>query len=165
MQLFYCDKTILNYERKGLFRNIIEYLENPLDKTKNLPTLIAYTWYLYSEGQFVNDEVSSDWQFYLKKWKEMLSLAESFYKHSPQLSFICGYTLEMNGMDFAKDLTYEYKIKNFYDSCKDSKDEAFKAMTEYVISNKNTTILNKYLQELFPNNTTLDNYFKEVLSQ
>jgi len=165
MQLFYCDKTILNYERKGLYRNIIEYLENSLDKTKNLPTLVAYTWYLYCEGHFINDEVSSDWEYYLKKWKEMLSLADIFYKKSPQLSFICGYTLEITGMVLAKDLTYESKIKNFYDVCKDSKDKAFKAMTEYVTSNRKTSFSNKYLQELFPNNTILDNYFKEVLSQ
>ena len=61
MQFFYCDDTIINYEKNGLFKNIIEYLDKSFEKQKSLPTLIAYSWYLYSEGQFISQEVADDW--------------------------------------------------------------------------------------------------------
>ena len=165
MQLFYCDKTIINYEKKGLYSNIIEYLENSLEEIECLSTYIAYAWYLYSEGQFINDEVSRNWAFYLNKWKKSLNLAENCFNNSAQVSFIAGYTLEMNGMDLAKDLTYENKIKIFYDACKTYKDDAFKALCENIILKNNKTISNQYLNELFPNDTIIDNYFKEILSR
>lgn len=71
----------------------------------------------------------------------------------------------MNGMDFATNLVYENKIKNFYNACKFNKDDAFKALCEYIISKKIKVMSSQFLNELFPNDTIIDNYFKELISR
>lgn len=124
-----------------------------------------YYWYLYSEGEFINNDVSIDWEFYKKKWIEKVNLLIKNFDMYPISCLIAAYTLEMNGMDIYDSLEYEKQIKKLYEFSKNNSDDKYLyKLVDYFSNSKKEKLDSQCLNELFRNNTLIDNYFKETLS-
>ncbi len=166
MQMFHYDNNLKNLEQQGKFKDIFSYLENQIPfSEKNYSTQIAYAWYLYSEGDFVNSKVSSDWEFYKNKWIVKLKYAIDNLQQYPEICFIIAYTLEMSGMDINEDIDYETKIKKFYELSKtNSQNDNHLKLYNFISSNRKSKIDTNCLNSLFPMDTLIDKYFLEVLS-
>lgn len=165
MQIFYCDDKILDLEKTGNFKHLIKYLETeaPLSE-ENFSAQIAYSWYLYCEGDFIDQHVSDEWKFYQNKWIEKIRVAINKYQDYPKISFIAAYSLEISGMDI-KDLTdYEEASKKFYElSRKKSEDKNLIKLIDFLSSHRKVHLEENVIKNLFPNDTLVDKYFSEVL--
>lgn len=165
MQMFYYDDKISILEKQGNFKELLNYLEDQFPfSEQNFSTQIAYSWYLYSQGDFVNKQTSEDWEFYKGKWEEKLDFAINNYEKYQKICFMIAYTLEMNGMDIDDSLYYEFKIDKFYNLSRTSKDINFNILVDFILSNRKSKIKSNVLQELFPNDSLIDKYFLDVLS-
>lgn len=166
MQMFFYNNVISSFEKRGEFRKLINYLEQEVPfSEKNFSTQIAYSWYLYSEGNFISPQVSQDWEFYKNKWEEKIELALNQYQRYPEICFIVAYTLEISGMDISDSLDYESGIQKLYKLSKNNiVDSKFSKLLEFICSNRKIMLENNILTDLFPNDSTIDKYFMEVLS-
>lgn len=162
MQLFYFDEKIADFEKRGIYEDLLKYLENNIPIEKSLATLIAYSWYFYSEGHFINKEVDDNWEFYRDKWLYYINLAEK-YLDNPSVCFIAGYTLNIKGSDVSDSLDYEKKINMFYDFCeKYSKNNSLSKLVNFIASNRQIAFDEAYINELFADDTLINRYFKDV---
>ena len=165
MQIFYCDDKILDLEKTENFKHLIKYLEAeaPLSE-ENFSAQIAYSWYLYCEGDFIDQHVSDEWKFYQNKWIEKIRVAINKYQDYPKISLIAAYSLEISGMDI-KDLTdYEETAKKFYElSRKKSEDKNLSKLIDFLSSHRKVHLEENVIKNLFPNDTLVDKYFSEVL--
>ncbi len=166
MQVFYFDNEMCKLEKQGDFRQLIKHLEGQaVFSEENFSTQIAYSWYLYSEGDFVSPQVSKDWEFYKKKWEEKLKFAIENYQEFPKICFIVAYSLEINGMDISDSLDYEGLVEKFFKLSKNKAvDNDIVKLLEYITSRRIVKMEDIILERLFPNNTLIDKYFLEVLS-
>ncbi len=166
MQLFYYDDTIKNFESQGNFKELLKYLEKLPFSDSVFATQLSYAWYLYIEGDFVNEDVSNDWDFYFNKFIEKINYAINYCKNSPISCLIIAYTLEISGMCISDYVKFDYEIESqkFYNLCfVNSKDDELTALCKHLSSNRETDLPSSYLKLLFPNNSLIDKYFKTVL--
>lgn len=166
MQLFYCDEKLLDLEKKADFKGLINYLELEVPfSEENFSAQIAYSWYLYCEGEFITQQVSDDWEFYQRKWVEKINLAINKYQDYPKICLMVAYSLEISGMDINNFLDYEETAKKFYElSIKNAKDASLVSLINFLSSNRSVGLEESIIKKLFPNNTLIDKYFLEVLT-
>ena len=166
MQILYYDKTIEKLESQEKYKELFQYLETLPFSDSVFATQIAYAWYLYLEGQFVTEEVSNDWAYYLDKFIEKIKYAVENLKSYPIVCLMVGYTLHISGMIIAEYVNFNYEIesKKFYQLClANSKDDKLTALCEYLVSYNKIKPPKSYVNLLFPNNSLMDSYFKDVL--
>ena len=153
-------------ERRGDFKQLIKYLEKEVPfSEENFSAQIAYSWYLYCEGDFISQQVSQDWEFYQKKWVDKIEFAINEYQGYPKISFIVAYSLEISGMEIKNFLDYERMAEEFYElSKKNVQDRNFSRLIEFLISHRSVQLCKDIIKKLFPNDTIIDKYFLEVLA-
>ena len=167
MQVFYFDKIISQFEQDEKYNEILKYLESKKFTEANFATQIAYSWLLYIEGQFISETVSKNWQFYKNKWKEKIIFAIQNYINYPLIAFVAAYSLEITGMTIADELGFEYEseYKNLYDlSIMNSNDAELCCLCKFLSSKRQSNFDKAIIKNLFPNETLIDKYFKEILS-
>ena len=163
-QIFYCDDKIRDLEKIRDFKHLIKYLEEIPFSEENYAAQIAYSWFLYCEGDFIAEKVSYDWKFYQRKWAEKIQLAINRYQ-DPKISFIVAYSLEISGMDIDNYSDYENISEKCYEfSRKTTQDRNFSRLIEVLSSHRGIQLEKDIREKLFPNDTLIDKYFLEVLS-
>jgi len=166
MSLFYYDNTMKSLEQNNEYKNILAYLENNFQNSDQVfATKLIYSWYLYCEGQFIDQQVSSDWQYYMNEWSNSLNYSMQHLKNLPITNFAIAYTLEMNGMDINDSLSYEDKIIKHYQVSKlYSTDRVFLNFLNFFINHNEKKLDDEEINMLFPNDSIIDKYFIEILS-
>ena len=107
------------------------FLEEIPFSEENYAAQIAYSWFLYCEGDFIAEQVSYDWKFYQRKWAEKIQLAINRYQDYPKISFIVAYSLEISGMDIDNYSDYEKISEKCYEfSRKTTQDRNFSRLIE-----------------------------------
>ena len=170
MSMFFYNDILRKYEDEMDYFPIIEYLENMLKKNNNpmiLTTLIASLWYYFIEGDVNQKPKNYDWKKLLVKWKEYVDLSLKEYLDNEKTCFILGYTLDLHG--FYIDEQYYKKGKELMRRCFEiATIKEIKTLAEdFLLNSKkkrqlNQNIINEACQKLFPTNSVLDSYFKEI---
>ncbi len=173
MSFFYYDNIIRKYEEELNFTPIICHLENLFRISPNedlLTTLIGASWYYYIEGNVNQLPVNYDQQLYLRKWKQYIEYGDKKFNESEKFCYIAGYTLSLHGFHIGK--SYEKSglilMKKCFEICTNKN---LKIIAQNFIENEEIKINKKYkaiqnsqniCNELFPSNSMLDSYFKEM---
>ena len=167
MKLFYFDENIKNLEYQGKYRKVIEYLEHEVPPSDiNCATQIAYAWYLFIEGDFLNRKIALSWKYYKDKWLKKIKYSIKKFKHSPIICFIVAYTLEASGMRIYSELDFDFEVeyKKLYELCiKDCKDIELTELCKFISSNKETNFNYTFIKILFPDKSLINNYFINAL--
>lgn len=171
MSFFYYDSIIRENEEKLNFKPIIKHLESLLKKSLNidiLVTLIGSSWFYCIEGDVNQSPIDYVWDFYLSKWKQYIDFGFEKYSNNDKFCYIAGYTLSLHGLYISEE--YEKNglmlIKKCFEICEDNN---LKTLAQNFIENENN--YKKYkplknsliiIKDLFPNNSMLDIYFREI---
>lgn len=172
MQIFYYDKVIEDYEMKSKYKLVITHLENLYKENSTaelICSLIGYSWYYLIECDCLNP---SEWQFFLDKFHYYIDLGLDKFIDNNKFCFVAGYTLDLHG--FYIDKAYEQKGIVLMNKCIElSKNKYLKLLACYFVDNAKKSRLKKirlkkedkhYLFLLFPNNSMIDVYFREIFS-
>ncbi len=138
MQIFYYDKTIEKLESQEKYKEVLKYLETLPFSDSVFATQIAYAWYLFVEGHFVNEEISNDWVYYKDKFVEKINYAVENLKKYPIVCLMVGYTLEISGEYIVDFVNFDFLVESekFYQLClANSKDDKLTALCEYWLDN------------------------------
>lgn len=173
MSFFYYDSIIRENEVKLNFHPIIKHLESMFQISSNvdiLVTLIGSIWLYLIEGNVNKSPIDYNWEFYLKKWKQCIDLGYKNFNDCEKFCYIAGYTLSLHGFYIGEN--YEKNglplMKKCFDICED---DNLKALAQNFIENAKINKYAKYkvldnavniCKKLFPNQSMLDMYFKEV---
>lgn len=172
MSFFYYDDKMRKYEGKLNFTPIIFHLENLFEISPNedlLATLIGVAWYYCIEGNVNQTPIDYDWRLYLYKWKQYIDLGSEKFNGSEKFCYIAGYTLSLHGFYISE----SYKkngltlMKKCFEICEDKN---LKIIAQNFLKNANKRnkgyirIKNfeNICKNLFPTNSMLDCYFKEI---
>lgn len=169
MAMFYFDDRIKEFEHKHNFNMILDYLENLFynHKTVNyLSTIIAYSWYFLTSNEFDN-EPTYDWKNYLEKWIYYLEIGKKEFFDNPIYNFIAGYTLGLHH-DYIDSSMHNYE-KEYQIFMKKAATQntmpSVKLLAENYLVNKHNHLPlknNSIDLDLFPSNSYLDRYFREI---
>lgn len=169
MSLFYFDEEMNEYERKLNFNPIIYMLENKFKKNKDsttLATIIGCSWYYLIEGSVNQTPFNYDSVFLLNKWKEYVDIGIGNFQNFPDVCLITAYTLNLHWFYLGKE--YEKIYSDLYKkSIEISRDNNVGQLASYFLKHKLYTKINnskKICQDLFPAESILDKYFREILN-
>jgi len=169
MSLFYFDKKMNEYECKLDFNPIIILLEKKFSEkkdSKTLSTIIGCSWYYFIEGSVNQTPYNYDSDFLLGKWIEYLNIAIQDFGNCADVCLIVGYTLNLHWFYFGKE--YEKKYTSFYErSIEISHEKNIGRLASYFLHhNYNSQIDNLKIicDDLFPTESLLDRYFREILN-
>lgn len=173
MSFFYYDSIIRENEEKLNFTPIIKHLESLFQISSNvdiLVTLIGATWFYHIEGNVNQSPIDYDWEFYQNKWKQYIDFGCKNFNDCEKFCYIAGYTLGLHGFYIGEN--YEKNGLTLMKKCfKICEDDNLKALAQNFIENAKINNYAKYItldnavnicKELFPNNSMLDMYFKEI---
>lgn len=169
MSLFYFDEEMNEYERKLNFNPIIYMLENKFKKNKDsttLATIIGCSWYNFIEGSVNQTPYNYDSDFLLNKWKEYVDIGINNFSNYADVCLITAYTLNLHWFYLGKE--YEKIYPDLYKkSIEIGRDNNVGQLASYFLKHKlYTQIDNSKLicQDLFPTESILDKYFREILN-
>lgn len=170
MSFFYYDSKIRENEKKLNFTPVIKHLESLFQISPNidiLVTLIGTTWFYFIEGNINQSPIDYDWEFYQNKWKQYIDVGWENFNDYEKFCYIAGYTLSLHG--FYINENYEQIGLTFMKKCFEiSTTKEIKVLAEYFIQNAikrkklNQSAINEACQNLFPTDSILDSYFKEI---
>lgn len=168
MRLFYFDEEIKAWESNMNFVPVIRKLEKIFSETEDLnvlSTIIGCSWLYYIEGQVKQIPVDYDSEYFESKWKEYIEIGLNKYKDSDIISFIIAYTLNLHW--FLLGSKYEYLDEKLFRNVNMlTKDAKLNALNNYFLTNTFDKLENPdtICKDLFPTESLLDRYFKEILN-
>ena len=171
--MFLYDNRIAQFEKNKEYNSVLIYLVTKFEQAPSsilINTIIGYSWYLFTSHEFDN-ESWYDWSDYKEKWIKFMDIGKVCFTEDASVNFIIGYTLSTsweyiaNQSDFSeKDgLTYIKKSVEMASDC------AIKQLTMFFLnrnlnySRKTKCLSKEIVYELFPHNSLLDNYFKQII--
>ena len=171
--MFYFDVNLKNYESEFSWDKALLYLEdlflsNP--SYNKLNSLVGFAWYYLIEGPVDSKKYEKDENVIaLDIWEKYLRIGVEQYLNVPSFCFISGYSLLLHGF-----LIEEYKsnYKQFgldlLKKANKSTDCCLKEIVNLVLEYqkqkkyKSLTVKREVLQQLFPGESLLEKYFKEL---
>ena len=170
MALFYYDENMNQLEKNNEYLELINYIENRnnIENSVKIATGLAYSWYLFEEGELICRELRNDWEKFFEKFKYYEDICLSKYSNEPKILLILGYILDINWMLIYQDEKYEKLGKDLLKKAFSiSTDEDVANLAKYFcstdLSQKNQLISLINLDKLFPSNSILDKYFREII--
>lgn len=168
MVVFYSDENIRLKEVELDFKSVIEIVEEKFNDTNHpvyLATLIGYSWFFYIEGDINNQSVEYKWEYYLEKWKHYISLGIKNFGTEANICWIIGYSIYLHWIHLGPKYQ-NVGIEMLKLSHKLSQNDMLKSITSCIIKNIPVSNLGIHVNdlELFPTNSILDNYFKEMFA-
>lgn len=174
MSIFYYDNKINEFEKKLNYNRIIEYLEDSFainKKVEILNTLIAYSWYFAVEGDVNQEPLNYSAEYFLIKWKIYLEKGIKEFQNDLSFNIIASYTLRLHwfylGENFeklSKELT-ENSVKNLKESHLENLAKHLFCNSLNKNKHKKLENVEKICNKLFPTNSILDSYFREIITQ
>lgn len=162
--IFYYDNALQEYERQHMSNNIIYYLEDKYKQNhdeKLFSTYIAYLWYFFVEGDVNVDFVDYNWEFFYLRIKKAMVFGLENLTCSDRLCFVMGYILSLHWMNI--DANLENKGDELLKKALNmSTDTSLRDLTSYIIQQRKTILNVDDVRRLFPNESLLDIYFREV---
>lgn len=171
MKLFF-DADIGVYEDELNFAAAIEYMEkifNSIQRDDLIATLVGTSWYYLVEGDVNQSPKDYKWEYFLSKWKQYIDIGLELYPDSERFCYIAGYTLSLHGIYINSE--YEKKGLQLMSHCEEvAISPAIKRLAQIFIEKskrKKVTLSaqeKEIIQELFPSESMLDNYFKQIVN-
>lgn len=173
--MFYFDDILQKYETEYAWDKALIYLEELFIKerdTATLNSLIGFSWYYLVEGPFINSKYGKDeGELPLVTWEKYIKIGMDHYANDYRFSFIAGYTLLLHGF-FIKAYQQNYKSIGLevLKSSSNTTDIHLKELVDTIIDLEHSK---KYvkpkvsittLNNLFPENSLLEKYFKDIFS-
>lgn len=175
MSFFYFDDEMKGYEEQLNFNPIIQMLEVRFNNQRNpkiLTTLIGCSWYYLLEGKVNQTPYNYDEDFLLSKWKQFVDIGISDFSQCADVCLIIAYTLNLLWFYLGKE--YEKVYSELYrKSIEIGQDNNIGKLSSHLYLNSFTSRSKKYnrieypdqiCQDLFPTDSILDCYFREILS-
>lgn len=163
MRILYYDEVIQQYENKLEFRLAINYLEklfSQRNEVQILNSLIAYSWFYFVEGGLLKKNIEvEEIDFLFESWKKYFLLGEEKYSENSEFSLIVGYILSIHG--FYLDIV-DYQ-KQSIQMLQSVNDKNLELLAKYFITGQKTEDFEFACRELFPSDSMLDKYFREIL--
>lgn len=167
MSLLYLNEKILKYEEKLEFNNIIVELEKLYKEEKDeriLITIFTYSWFFLVDGDINQSPIDYDWKFLKISWLSYLTYGLNMDLNSIEFNFMAGYTLYQSWIYLGED--FKNKANELLNKCILIDEFHLLSKIAYSILNNESFIIdNDLILKLFPNNSILDNYFKEIFKQ
>lgn len=168
MNIFYSDENIRKKEKELDFKSVIEILEEKFNATNEpiyLTTLIGYTWYFYIEGDIISQSTDYSWKYFLEKWKYYISLGLQNFDTDANVCWIIGYSIYLHWIHLGpkyQDVGPEM-LELSYTLLQNNQ---LKSITYCIKENVAVSSLGISVNdlELFPTNSILDSYFKEIFT-
>ena len=173
--MFYFDGNLKKYEADCSWDEALLYLEDQFLKfptCEKLNSLVGFSWYYLVEGpidsgKYENDENSVA----LDVWKKYLGIGFREYFNDPRFCFIAGYSLLLHGLyieEFRNN--HELVAIEFLTKASNSNACNLKAVISVILEYqkhkkyKPIKIRQEILSQIFPGESLLEKYFREIYS-
>ena len=168
--LFYFNDNIREFESNKRYLDIISFLENKddLEQSLKITTILAYAWYFYEDVEISKSMRDEDLKYCYDKLLYCINIGLEQYNNVSELLLVMGYILDINWMLIFDNEKYENLGKKMLEkSFSISTNINVCNLSKYFLSNDLTErgkllkLIN--INELFPSNSLIDQYFKEVI--
>lgn len=172
--MFYFDETIKEFEKAYLWDNALSYLEELFEKRPSveiLNSLVGYSWFYLIEGPIESGTYEKDPSVLpLPMWEKYLKIGKECFATNASFSFIAGYTLLLHGFHIKEyEKTSELIGKKLLLQAQKTADNPpLKELVDLILSRSEQKkyvqkkLKREVIEQLFINDSLLENYFKEV---